>query len=104
MWEEDLQNELEELRCHSNNVHEDYHRQVRRNEAPPDEPRAWNEEQVRDILIETSLKDRRNPNDPIRSILIDPDGESITPLEEIKDASDRRRMEHILNSKFGSVF
>ena len=59
---------------------------------------------MRDILIETSLKDRRNPNDPIRSILIDPDGESLTPLEEIKDASDRRRMEHILNSKFGSPY
>ena len=83
MWEEDSQNKLEELRCHSNNVHRD---------------------NFRDILIETSLKDRRNPNDPIRSIFIDPDGESITPLEEIKDASDRRRMEHILNSKFGSVY
>merc|ERR1711892_883207 len=100
-WEADVSDELEELRHHSVNLHEDYHRQVRR-ESPDlgPEPPTWNEEQMRDALIQQALQQRRNPNDPIRTIVMDSDGVALSPFEQITDSADRRRMEHIINSKY----
>merc|ERR1711892_399267 len=99
--EADVSDELEELRHHSVNLHEDYHRQVRR-ESPDlgPEPPTWNEEQMRDELIQQALQQRRNPNDPIRTIVMDSDGVALSPFEQITDSADRRRMEHIINSKY----
>ena len=52
VWEKDVQEELEELRHHSNDLHDDYHRRVRKGESVDQPPPAWDEEQVRDELIQ----------------------------------------------------
>ena len=71
----------------------------------PLKPADWDTEAVRNEVIQIALSERRNPTEEIKTAILDIDGCSLTPTEQIPDNSDRTKMETIQKNKyFAKIF
>ena len=115
IWEQDLENEIEELKHHHNNVVEQYEKEMRMRETSnnqdeltladletslPQKPADWNEQLVRNEVIQLALDNRRNPTENIKTAILDIDGIGLTPIDQIHDSNDRSKIEALSKIKY----
>ena len=116
IWDKDLQDELEELRSHQSNLEDEYRREMKiykkeksaaKKEGgdasgllPPNKPPEWNEDAMRQELIENALRDRRNPTENIKTLIVEAEGLTLSTLGEVTNQSDRSKMENFQKYKY----
>ena len=126
-WEGDIQDELDELRSHHDNLVDEYqtqYREYRRSRKSkgqldgdttadlttdttttdtvqkPTKLPEWNEDQVKNELVQTALDHRRNPTESIKTISLDFNGRVDADEAVRGHPAERTRRENLRKSKY----